>query len=269
MSEQDEEEVPAWIDTAEALLDEGKWQDALRVLDGAPEDHGVRWLLSSAVWIEVDQLDLARDDLAKAEHLLGDGDPDVLRARGRLAISLWDFEAASHALGLLDPREWGAQLLLDRSFVADATGDFDRAHALLAEAHELEPENNPPPIRLTESEFQEIVEAAAKALPENFVSVFERIPVVVDAMPKAAILGAPESGHPPDLLGLYIGPPLSEYDSTPDAGQPPAIFLFQRNLERIGTDIDHLREEIRVTLYHELAHALGFDEDGVEELGLD
>ena len=46
------------------------------------------------------------------------------------------------------------------------------------------------------------------------------------------------------------------------------IYLYQRNLERSVRDEAELREEIRVTLYHEIGHLLGFDEHGVEDLGL-
>ena len=46
------------------------------------------------------------------------------------------------------------------------------------------------------------------------------------------------------------------------------IYLFQRNLERFADDEEHLREEIRTTLFHEIAHLLGWDEDEVEAMGL-
>jgi predicted Zn-dependent protease with MMP-like domain len=46
------------------------------------------------------------------------------------------------------------------------------------------------------------------------------------------------------------------------------IHLFQRNLERIARDEEELVEEIRITLFHEIGHRLGFDEEGVDALGL-
>ena len=50
---------------------------------------------------------------------------------------------------------------------------------------------------------------------------------------------------------------------------PPTVYLFQRNLERVCGDREQLVEEIRVTLFHELGHALGFDEEGVARMGLE
>jgi predicted Zn-dependent protease with MMP-like domain len=43
--------------------------------------------------------------------------------------------------------------------------------------------------------------------------------------------------------------------------------LFKRNLERSAGDAAELAEQIRVTLYHELGHYLGLDEDALEDLG--
>jgi predicted Zn-dependent protease with MMP-like domain len=79
-------------------------------------------------------------------------------------------------------------------------------------------------------------------------------------------VGAP--GTPPDILGLFAGPTLAERGGAPSPDLPPTIFLFQRNLERASRSRAELRDEIRTTLYHELGHALGFDEEGVDELGL-
>jgi predicted Zn-dependent protease with MMP-like domain len=68
------------------------------------------------------------------------------------------------------------------------------------------------------------------------------------------------------LFGLYEGTPL------PERGLelpllPDRITVFMRPLlEACGSERE-LREEIRRTVLHELAHYFGLDEDRLEELG--
>jgi len=73
----------------------------------------------------------------------------------------------------------------------------------------------------------------------------------------------------PDILGLFDGVPLPETESL-DLPQlrPNTIYLFQRNLERAAQDRDDLVEQIRITLWHELGHYLGFEEEDMDDLGL-
>lgn len=71
-----------------------------------------------------------------------------------------------------------------------------------------------------------------------------------------------------DLLGLFEG--CSRADPEPEsAGQLPRIRLFLDNLwDYVEADIASFRQEVRITLLHELGHYLGLDEDQVEALGL-
>ena len=106
-------------------------------------------------------------------------------------------------------------------------------------------------------------------LPAEFRRALDTTAVVIDPMPTRALASGSHPGEtPPDLLGLFVGRGL--YDRTPeDSGEmPPTVYLFQRNLERAARDHEELVEQIRVTLFHELGHALGFDEEGVDEMGL-
>ena len=71
-----------------------------------------------------------------------------------------------------------------------------------------------------------------------------------------------------DLLGLFEG--ASRLEPPPETpADVPRVSLFLENLWwEAEEDPDVFREEVRITLLHELGHYLGFDEDQVADLGL-
>lgn len=72
-----------------------------------------------------------------------------------------------------------------------------------------------------------------------------------------------------DVLGLFEGASLA--DAAPDSAESlPRIRLFLDSIwEYVGGDSALFREEVRVTLLHELGHFLGYDEQQVADLGLE
>ena len=109
---------------------------------------------------------------------------------------------------------------------------------------------------LPPAEFEELVADALDALPPELTSAFRTVLVVV------------EDEHPdePDLLGLYEGVPLIEREAY-SAALPDRIALYRIPLCLLAEDLDHLEEEIRVTVVHEFAHHVGIDDDRLSELG--
>jgi len=104
--------------------------------------------------------------------------------------------------------------------------------------------------------FEEAVRAALDELPPELAAGLENVAVVVEE----------ENREDPDVFGLYHGVPLPERDDV--AGLPPdTISIYRRPLEAAFPDPAELREEIRITVLHELAHYFGFDEDRIAELG--
>jgi predicted Zn-dependent protease with MMP-like domain len=55
----------------------------------------------------------------------------------------------------------------------------------------------------------------------------------------------------------------------PWSNLPPTITLFRNNLERMAADREQIIEELRITLFHEIGHFLGLDEEDLAERGLD
>jgi predicted Zn-dependent protease with MMP-like domain len=108
------------------------------------------------------------------------------------------------------------------------------------------------------------VQATLAALPEPLRRQAALLPVQFEPAPNEAILA---DGYEPDLLGLFIGAPLAEPESSP---LPPQILLFLDNLWDFAEgDEDLFREEVRTTYLHELGHYLGLDEGDLEQRGLE
>jgi len=104
--------------------------------------------------------------------------------------------------------------------------------------------------------FEDHVRAALDSLP----------PHVAEALKNVAVVVEDENPEDPDLFGLYQGVPLPERGDM--SGQlPDKISIYRIPLEESFSDLEELREEIRVTVLHELAHYFGLDEERISELG--
>ena len=105
-------------------------------------------------------------------------------------------------------------------------------------------------------EFEELVADALDALPPDLSAYFSNVVVVVED----------ENPDEPDILGLYDGIALTERDSYSGV-LPDRISLYRIPLCLLAEDLDHLVEEIAITVVHEFAHHVGIDDDRLHELG--
>ena len=78
----------------------------------------------------------------------------------------------------------------------------------------------------------------------------------------------PENGSL-DTLGLYEGTAITERDTYGFGELPDRIILFREPLIAVCDDLDELRDQIHVTLVHEIAHYYGIDDAQLHELGWD
>ena len=104
--------------------------------------------------------------------------------------------------------------------------------------------------------FEREVRAALASLPPKLADALENVAVVIED----------ENPDDPDLFGLFEGVPLPERGDA--AGLlPDKITIYRLPLEETFGDQAELREEIRITVLHELAHYFGLDEERIAQLG--
>ena len=104
-----------------------------------------------------------------------------------------------------------------------------------------------------DEDFEELVRDALDDLPDLLREALQRNVAVVIS----------NGGRRQRAYGLYQG------DGATRDNYPDRIIIFRDTLRRdFGHDPALLREQVVVTVRHELAHHIGFDELGVQGLGL-
>src|SRR4029453_2912429 len=121
--------------------------------------------------------------------------------------------------------------------------------------------------KMRRAAFRRLVSEALEDLPLEFLGKMNNVEVVVEGSPtieQDAVTG--EDGDEEGLLlGLYEGTPLP-HPSTQYAALPDRIILFQDNIEAVCESEEEIREEVRKTVLHEIAHHFGMEEERLHEL---
>jgi predicted Zn-dependent protease with MMP-like domain len=130
----------------------------------------------------------------------------------------------------------------------------ERSERLAAEGLAVEPDETDflEPDPLSDDGFEELVRDALDDLPDLLRNALEHVAVVIS-----------DQGRKHRAYGLYQG------DGAHRDDYPDRIVIFRDTLRRdFGHDPDALRDQVTRTVRHELAHHVGFDEMGVQGLGL-
>lgn len=267
------------LDEALDALDDGDPERALeRAVEGARlAGRGDDEELGARLAIAEGQARLALGDSRGALACILRGArvfPDDLDVRVEEATALHELSRFEEAAAVLervleeDPGDAGAHWLLGLSLERLGRGETAERH--LGRAREIAPDDFPAPVTLSPEAFEAVVEQALAELPEPVRRWLGNVAVTVEDLPGAEELLSSEPPLSPSLLGIFRGSPVGDKASMdPWSHFPSSITLFQTNLERMARDEDELREEIRITLLHEVGHFLGLDEDRLRELGLD
>jgi predicted Zn-dependent protease with MMP-like domain len=147
-------------------------------------------------------------------------------------------------------------------------GQLTKADRAFVRAAQSQHEPHPLPYRVGWRHFKEAVGRAADSLPQELREALEEIDLVLADYPGSEQISN-DQGY--ELLGLFAGPTKADLqDPDPAAGElTTRIYLYRRAHEHIATSAGEFDEELRRTLYHELGHFLGFDEDDMDRFGLD
>lgn len=257
----------------QALLDAlAQAQRGARAAAAAPRpdaDLAAQLLLVGAM--AANDLGRAGEALALAEEGLRSrpGDVDLRYERGVALYESCHFEEAERELSTVleaDPDDaWAIHHL---ALLAERGGDREAAARLARRAARLLPaefaREEPGPLA-----FRRMVQAAIEKLGPEERRLLGGVALQIEDLPALEDLTAGDPPLSPSILGLFRGPSLGEPCTPEDGPVCRAIVLYRKNLSRLARDRAELRDQIRVTLLHELGHLRGETEEELREVGLE
>jgi len=99
------------------------------------------------------------------------------------------------------------------------------------------------------AEFEKLVASAVNQLPENIKKAVKNTAIVVE-----------EGRANGPLFGLYQGVPQNVWGKSEAINLPDKITIFKKPIERETHNYQELASLVRVVVWHEIAHYLGFNE---------
>lgn len=120
-------------------------------------------------------------------------------------------------------------------------------------------------IQVTDEEFQQLIDEGLGELPGEHVKNIQNVAILYEDVPTPEQREELSLRDDQTLLGLYQGVPLSQRQGMTHI-LPDKITLFKRPLSWQANSIPELKEAIKHTLWHEIAHYYGLDHDRISQL---
>lgn len=119
---------------------------------------------------------------------------------------------------------------------------------------------------ITREDFTKVVEETVDSLPKEFRRRIRNVAVLVEDLPPgctSSTLGQPRR----IVLGLFHGVPMTKKSFFHGPiGSPDYVVLYQENIEAICATEAEVREQIRLTVIHELGHYFGMTEEELRDV---
>ena len=121
-------------------------------------------------------------------------------------------------------------------------------------------------MQIDEKTFKKFVTDAIDNIPPKYADHIKNVAFVVEDIPDEIQRRKLALRDDQSLFGLYEGIPLTRRSSGYNLVLPDKITIFKIPIERTSRTIEELRERVKHTVWHEVAHYFGLDHDQIHEL---
>jgi predicted Zn-dependent protease with MMP-like domain len=121
-------------------------------------------------------------------------------------------------------------------------------------------------MQMSDEQFDAFITKAMDELPQEYIRGLQNVAIVMADEPDDIQKQKLKLRHDHLLLGLYEGVPLPRRTGNESGILPDKITLFKLPILAVTHDDHSLFEQIKRTLWHEIAHYYGLDHDRIDFL---
>lgn len=120
-------------------------------------------------------------------------------------------------------------------------------------------------LECSDQEFEKLIAKAMDELPQQYIKGLDNVAIVYVDEPTSEQAERMKLDRNHLLLGLFEGIPKTQRGGGYNLVLPDKITLFKKPLLAVVRDKDALFEQIKRTLWHEIAHHYGLDHGDIAE----
>ncbi|MGB4762204.1 MAG: metallopeptidase family protein [Candidatus Saccharimonas sp.] len=121
-------------------------------------------------------------------------------------------------------------------------------------------------MHISDQEFDALITRAMDELPQEYIQNLDNVAITYADNPTPEQLAKQGVRHGHLLLGLYEGIPLTQRGAGYMMVLPDKITLFKNTILQVSRTSDEFYEQIKRTLWHEIAHHYGLGHNRIHKL---
>ena len=113
--------------------------------------------------------------------------------------------------------------------------------------------------------FEELVKQGIDIIPKRFLEKLDNVDIVIEDKPTEVQKKKIKIRDDVRIFGLYEGIPQTKRGYYSGV-LPDKITIFQKPIEEAAFNEEHIKEIVKNTVWHEIAHHFGMDEERVRKV---
>jgi predicted Zn-dependent protease with MMP-like domain len=121
-------------------------------------------------------------------------------------------------------------------------------------------------IEVTDELFEKMIGEAMDELPEEYISGLNNVVVTFEDYPTTEQRQKQQIRPNQTLYGLYEGIPMIKRGAGYNLVLPDKITIFKGPITHGSASIELVKQQVKHTLWHEIAHHYGLDHDRIHKI---